>query len=56
MPLELTVLDDRHRVRRELLRADERLVDAEVFRQPQGANPSYLTVAQFAALREHLPR
>jgi hypothetical protein len=43
------------RVRRETLRADARLAAAEVLRQPQGPNPSYLTVAQFAALREHLP-
>ena len=38
-----------------VLRADDRLADLEVFRQPQAANPSYLTVAQFAALRTHLP-
>ena len=40
---------------RSQLRADPRLADAEVFRQPQGANPSFLTVAQFAALRDHRP-
>ncbi|MDG4810402.1 hypothetical protein O7634_26915 [Micromonospora sp. WMMD1120] len=28
--------------------------DPLVFRQPQAANPSYLTVVQFAALRTHL--
>lgn len=55
VPLELAVFDEPSRVRRELLRADDRLAGAEVFRQPQGANPSYLTVAQFAALREYLP-
>ncbi|WP_433385166.1 hypothetical protein [Micromonospora sp. KLBMP9576] len=55
VPLELTVLDGAHRIRRGLLRADARLAGAEVFRQPQGANPSFLTVAEFAALREHLP-
>lgn len=55
VPLELTVLAPEHRVRRETLRADPRLADAEVFRQPQGANPSWLTVAQFAVLRGYLP-
>ncbi|MFE0588518.1 hypothetical protein [Micromonospora echinospora] len=55
VPLDLTVLAPEHRVRREPLRADARLAAAEVFRQPQGANPSYLTVAQYAALRDHLP-
>ncbi|XTZ16933.1 hypothetical protein ACQSSU_05995 [Micromonospora echinospora] len=55
VPLDLTVLAPEHRVCREPLRADARLAVAEVFRQPQGANPSYLTVAQYAALRDHLP-
>ncbi|MEU9826094.1 hypothetical protein [Micromonospora chersina] len=55
LPLDLTILAEPLRVRRDLLRADPRLAGAEVFRQPQGANPSYLTVAQFAALCEHLP-
>ncbi|MEU4565621.1 hypothetical protein [Micromonospora sp. NPDC023956] len=55
VPLDLTVLAPDDRVRREILRADTRLAAAEVLRQPQGANPSYLTVAQFAALRDHLP-
>jgi len=40
-------------VARAELRADSRLADLEVFRQPQGSNPSYLSVAQFAALRDH---
>ncbi|MEV4662720.1 hypothetical protein AB0J85_12300 [Micromonospora echinofusca] len=55
VPLDLTVLDAAHRVPRELLRADALLAGAEVLRQPQGANPSFLTAAEFAALREHLP-
>lgn len=55
VPLDLTVLDEEHRVRRERFRADARLAGAEVLRQPQAANPSFLTVAEFAALREHLP-
>ncbi|MEW2589767.1 hypothetical protein AB0893_05080 [Micromonospora aurantiaca] len=55
-PLDLTILDEPLRVRREVLRADPRLAGAEVLRQPQAANPSYLTVAQFEALRAYLPR
>ncbi|MEH1101576.1 hypothetical protein [Micromonospora sp. CPCC 205561] len=55
VPLDLTVLDEAHRVRRELFRADPRLAGAEVLRQPQAANPSFLTAAEFAALRERLP-
>ncbi|GAB3070738.1 hypothetical protein GCM10027186_26400 [Micromonospora schwarzwaldensis] len=55
LPLDLTVLDEPFRVRRAVLRADLRLAGAEVFRQPQASNPSYLTVAQFAAVREYLP-
>ena len=53
VPLELTVREPARRIARDELRADDRLADLEVFRQPQGANPSYLNVAQFAALREH---
>ncbi|MCZ7437065.1 hypothetical protein O7598_11725 [Micromonospora sp. WMMC241] len=55
LPLDLTILDEPWRVRRALLRADPVLAGAEVFRQPQAANPSYLTVAQFDALRGYLP-
>ena len=50
--LDLTI--DRSRwVTRAQLRADARLTEIEVFTQPQGSNPSFLTVAQFEALREH---
>ena len=55
VPLDLTIDPPTEWVPRQELRADPRLADAEVFRQPQGANPSYLTVAEFAALREYLP-
>jgi hypothetical protein len=55
VPLELTVAEPARRVSRTDLRADPRLADLEVFRQPQAANPSYLTVAQYAALLDHLP-
>ncbi|WP_116506384.1 hypothetical protein [Micromonospora sp. B006] len=54
-PLDLTILDEPLWVRREVLRADPLLAGAEVLRQPQAANPSYLTVAQFEALRGYLP-
>ncbi|MCF0092625.1 EVE domain-containing protein [Micromonospora sp. NPDC049004] len=55
VPLDLPILPERERVPRQALRADDRLAALEVFRQPQAANPSYLTVAQFAALRTYLP-
>jgi hypothetical protein len=55
VPLDLPILAEADRVPRQRLRADERLTALEVFRQPQAANPSYLTVAQFAALTDHLP-
>ncbi|MGV9213709.1 hypothetical protein ACTFTM_17785 [Micromonospora sp. RB23] len=55
VPVDLPILPERDRVPRGALRADDRLAALEVFRQPQAANPSYLTVAQFAALRTHLP-
>lgn len=54
VPLDLTVEPPDRRMPRALLRADPRLAGAEVFRQPQGSNPSFLTRAEFAALREHL--
>lgn len=54
VPLDLVIDDPPAWVPRQQLRADARLADAEVFRQPQGANPSFLTVAQFAALQDHL--
>jgi hypothetical protein len=39
--------------RSELL-ADPRLVDAEVLRMPAGSNPSWLSVAQFAAVLDRV--
>ncbi len=55
VPLDLRIFDEQHRVRREELRGDDRLADIEVFRQPQAANPSFLTTEQFAALLDYLP-
>jgi hypothetical protein len=53
VPLRLRVWEPGRRVPRAELRHDPRLAGAEVFRQPQAANPSFLTVAQFAALLDH---
>lgn len=52
VPLDLAIWEPADRVSRAEIRADHRLADLEVFRQPQGSNPSYLTVAQFAALQD----
>jgi hypothetical protein len=54
VPLDLTVMDQQRWVRRDELRSDPRLAGIEVFRQPQAGNPSFLTAAEFAALRDHL--
>ena len=54
VPLDLTIAAPSGWVPRQELRADPRLADAEVFRQPQGSNPSFLTSAQFAALQDYL--
>lgn len=51
--LDLTVADPERRIPRAELKLDPRLAGAEVFVQPQMANPSFLTVAEFAALRDH---
>ena len=53
VPLDLTIVPEPLRVPRAVLRQDSRLVDIEVFRQPQASNPSFLTVDQFAALRSY---
>jgi hypothetical protein len=54
VPLDLVIAGPAGRLPRQLLRADPRLADLEVLRQPQAANPSFVTVRQFAAIREHL--
>jgi hypothetical protein len=53
--LDLVVAAEDAWLRREHLRADPRLAGAEVFRQPQAANPSFVTVEELAALRDHDP-
>jgi hypothetical protein len=55
VPLDLTALPPADRVPRTTLRADPRLAGAEVFRQPQAGNPSFLTRAEYTALLEYLP-
>ncbi|MFI1988319.1 hypothetical protein [Actinoplanes sp. NPDC020271] len=55
VPLEWRWLDDDQRVHRDTVRADEGLAALEVLRQPQAANPSFVTVGQMAALRFYLP-
>lgn len=54
VPLDLEILPAVAQVPRDVFRADPRLEHAEVLRQPQGANPSFLTVAQFTALAEYV--
>lgn len=53
VPLDLRIADRDRWISRALLRADPRLAGLEVFRQPQAANPSFLTVAEFSVVREH---
>ncbi|GAA1625416.1 hypothetical protein [Actinoplanes couchii] len=52
VPMELRWLDEGRRVHRDVVRES---LDLEVLRQPQGANPSFVTVAEFAALRALIP-
>jgi hypothetical protein len=53
VPLDLTIDGPADRLPREALKADPRLADLEVLRQPQASNPSFVTMRQFAAIREH---
>lgn len=52
--LDLRLLPADARVPRSVLRADPRLAGMEVFRQPQAANPSFVTVEQLAALTDYV--
>ena len=56
VPLDLLIVDDAARVPRQTLRADPHLADLEVLRQPQAANPSFVTVRQLAAIERHRRR
>jgi hypothetical protein len=53
VPLDLVIAGEPDRVRRETLRADPLLAGLEVLRQPQAANPSYVTVGELAAIERH---
>jgi hypothetical protein len=53
VPLDLVISDRSRFVERAALRADPRLTDLEVLRQPQAANPSFLTVTEFAVVQGH---
>jgi hypothetical protein len=53
VPLDLIIADEAVRVPRQTLRADPHLADLEVLRQPQAANPSFVTVRQLAAIDRH---
>jgi hypothetical protein len=55
VPLELRWLDEDQRVHRDTVRADGGLTALEVLRQPQAANPSFVTAQQMTALRAYLP-
>jgi hypothetical protein len=52
VPLDLVISDRTRFVGRAAVRADPRLADLEVLRQPQAANPAFLTVAEFSVVRE----
>jgi hypothetical protein len=52
--LDLVIPGPDRWVSRDQLRADPRLAGLEVLRQPQAANPSFVTGAEFAALRDRL--
>jgi hypothetical protein len=54
VPVTLRWLDEADRVARAELKADPRLADLEVLRQPQAANPSFVTVAQLRVIGEYL--
>lgn len=52
--LDLRLLPEPDRVSRERLRADPRLAGLEVFRQPQAANPSVVTVEQLPVITDYV--
>jgi hypothetical protein len=54
VPLDLVIAGPGDWLPRTTLAADPRLAGLEVLRQPQAANPSFVTRAQFAALDDHL--
>jgi hypothetical protein len=53
VPLAMRWLAAEQRIARDVLLADGRLAGLEVLRQPQAANPSFVTKAQLEVIREH---
>jgi hypothetical protein len=53
VPLDLVIAERRHRLSRDVLRADRELAGLEVLRQPQGSNPSFVTAGELDAIRRH---
>lgn len=51
LPVDLTIAPPAGWVPRDRLRTHPDLADLEVLRQPQAANPSFVTVRQFAVIR-----
>ncbi|MFC7531861.1 hypothetical protein [Actinoplanes sp. GCM10030250] len=51
VPLDLTIAGPSAWIPREVLRADSELAGLEVLRQPQAANPSFVTRRQLEAIR-----
>jgi hypothetical protein len=56
VPVVLRWLDEQMRLSRAAVLADSRLGDLEVLRQPQAANPSFLTLEHWRVVRDHLAR
>jgi hypothetical protein len=54
VPLDLVIAEPADWVSRDDLRDDPVLADVEVLRQPQAANPSFVTVRQFEVIRRCL--
>jgi hypothetical protein len=54
VPLDLVIASPPERVPRQVLRADSELTGLEVLRQPQAANPSFVTARELAAIERHL--
>jgi len=54
VPLDLLIADPSRWVSRAEVRGEAELRDLEVLRQPQAANPSFVTVREFAVLRRRL--
>jgi hypothetical protein len=52
--LDLTIAPPTAWVSRQTIRADAALADLEVLRQPQAANPSFVTAEQFTVIRWYL--